>query len=127
MDSVLDSHLQQELTKLKAQGLDKSERIIASPQGAHIEVGGAAVLNLCANNYLGLSGHPALVQAATEGLRRYGYGLSSVRFICGTQTVHKELEGRLADLLGTADAVLYSYVLMPTAAYSRRYWGLRTQ
>ena len=108
MDSVLDSHLQQELTKLKAQGLDKSERIIASPQGAHIEVGGAAVLNLCANNYLGLSGHPALVQAATAGLRRYGYGLSSVRFICGTQTVHKELEGRLADLLGTADAVLYS-------------------
>ena len=108
MDSVYGSYLQQELTKLKAQGLDKSERIIASPQGAHITVGGDAVLNLCANNYLGLSGHPALAQAATEGLRRYGYGLSSVRFICGTQTVHKELEGRLADFLGTADAVLYS-------------------
>jgi glycine C-acetyltransferase len=108
MDPTFRPYLQQEWTKLKEQGLDKSERIITSPQGASIEVGGEHVLNLCANNYLGLSGHPALAQAAAEGLQRYGYGLSSVRFICGTQTVHKELEGRLAGFLGTDDAVLYS-------------------
>ena len=108
MDPTFRPYLQQEWTKLKEQGLDKSERIITSPQGASIEVGGERVLNLCANNYLGLSGHAALAQAAAAGLQRYGYGLSSVRFICGTQTVHKELEGRLAGFLGTDDAVLYS-------------------
>ncbi len=108
MDPTFRPYLQQEWTKLKEQGLDKSERIITSPQGASIEVGGEHVLNLCANNYLGLSGHAALAQAAAAGLQRYGYGLSSVRFICGTQTVHKELEGRLAGFLGTDDAVLYS-------------------
>ncbi|MCX6111248.1 MAG: glycine C-acetyltransferase [Proteobacteria bacterium] len=108
MDPTFRPYLQREWTKLKEQGLDKSERIITSPQGASIEVGGERVLNLCANNYLGLSGHPALAQAAAAGLQRYGYGLSSVRFICGTQTVHKELEGRLAGFLGTDDAVLYS-------------------
>ena len=108
MDPAFRAFLQQESTKLKEQGLDKSERVIASPQGANIEVGGVSVLNLCANNYLGLSGHPALASAAAEGLKRYGYGLSSVRFICGTQTVHKDLEARLASFLGTDDAVLYS-------------------
>ena len=108
MDPTFRPYLQQEWTTLKEQGLDKSERIITSPQGASIEVGGERVLNLCANNYLGLSGHAALAQAAAAGLQRYGYGLSSVRFICGTQTVHKELEGRLAGFLGTDDAVLYS-------------------
>ena len=90
-------------------GLFKTERVITSPQNSHIRLAdGTDVVNLCANNYLGLADHPALVQAAHEGLDRYGYGMASVRFICGTQTVHKQLEARLSAFLGTDDTILYS-------------------
>jgi glycine C-acetyltransferase len=91
------------------EGLFKHERVIASPQSAHIDlVDGTSVLNLCANNYLGLADHPVLVEAAHAGLDTYGYGMASVRFICGTQTVHKQLEAELSRFLGTEDTILYS-------------------
>ena len=103
------AHLQTELEALKEQGLYKAERVIASPQDAVIRTAeGAEVLNFCANNYLGLANHPRLVQAALESLPIHGYGMASVRFICGTQTVHKELECRLTGFLGTEDTILYS-------------------
>jgi len=101
--------LARELDGLREAGLYKSERVITTPQGAEIAVaGGPPVLNFCANNYLGLSSHPAVVAAAREGLERWGYGLSSVRFICGTQAVHRQLEERLSEFLGTEDTILYS-------------------
>lgn len=91
------------------EGLFKSERVLASPQSAHIVLAdGSRVLNMCANNYLGLADHPALEAAAAAALQQYGYGMASVRFICGTQTVHKELEARLSAFLGTEDTILYS-------------------
>jgi glycine C-acetyltransferase len=91
------------------EGLFKHERVIASPQSAHIELAdGTSVLNLCANNYLGLADHPALVEAARAALGTYGYGMASVRFICGTQTAHKQLEAALSSFLGTDDTILYS-------------------
>jgi glycine C-acetyltransferase len=109
MFGTMREHLARQLEEIRATGLSKDERLIASPQGAHIVLqDGRKVLNLCANNYLGLSGHPELIAAAQAALARWGYGLSSVRFICGTQTLHKELERRLADFLGTEDAILYS-------------------
>ena len=105
----MQAHLTQQLSEIRSAGLYKSERLIASPQGAHIELAdGRKVLNLCANNYLGLSGHPELVAAARAALERWGYGLSSVRFICGTQTLHKELERKVAEFLGVDDCILYS-------------------
>src|SRR5256885_15398201 len=85
--------------KLRDTGLYKEERVMTSPQAAWVETSGRRVINLCANNYLGLANHPELVETAREALRRYGFGLSSVRFICGTQTVHKELEARLSAFL----------------------------
>src|SRR5437764_8927282 len=107
-----DTHLLQvlrpQLDDLRAKGLFKRERRLQGPQGPAVQVGGREVLNFCANNYLGLANHPALVEAAQEGLRRYGYGLSSVRFICGTQDVHRELETALARFLGKDDAILYT-------------------
>jgi glycine C-acetyltransferase len=103
------AHLTQELQALRDAGLYKSERIISSPQGAVIKTSdGRDVLNLCANNYLGLSSHAQVIDAAHEALRTHGYGLSSVRFICGTQDIHKTLEQRLARFLGTEDAILYA-------------------
>ena len=103
------AHLRQELQALRESGLYKAERVIATPQGAHVRtVDGREVINLCANNYLGLSSHPAVVEAAHEALRTHGYGLSSVRFICGTQDIHKQLEQRIARFLGTEDAILYA-------------------
>ncbi|HBO83157.1 MAG TPA: glycine C-acetyltransferase, partial [Cupriavidus sp.] len=97
-----------ELDSIRAAGLYKRERVIATPQGARIRTAdGREVINLCANNYLGLSSHPKVIEAAHEALRTHGYGLSSVRFICGTQDLHKELEGRLARFLGTEDTILY--------------------
>ncbi|MBI4573787.1 MAG: glycine C-acetyltransferase [candidate division NC10 bacterium] len=109
MFDPMREHLARQLEEMRAAGLSKDERLIASPQGAHIVLqDGRKVLNLCANNYLGLAGHPELVAAAQAALARWGYGLSSVRFICGTQTLHKELERRVADFLGVDDAILYS-------------------
>jgi glycine C-acetyltransferase len=99
--------LSSELGKLKEQGLYKTERIMASPQGASVAVNGRKVLNFCANNYLGLANHPDLVQAAQAGLAQRGFGMSSVRFICGTQDIHKELEASLSAFLGMEDTQLY--------------------
>jgi glycine C-acetyltransferase len=97
------------LAEMRAHGLYKEERILSGPQGAVITIpGGRSVINLCANNYLGLSNHPDIVKAAQEGLVRRGYGLSSVRFICGTQDIHKELEQNLSQFLGTGETILYS-------------------
>ena len=103
------THVQAELQGLKDAGLFKGERIIATPQGAVVRTAdGRQVINLCANNYLGLSSHPTVIEAAHEALRTHGYGLSSVRFICGTQDLHKRLEARLARFLGTEDSILYA-------------------
>lgn len=101
-------HLQTQLAELKEQGLYKQERLIASPQDSHIKLAdGQEALNFCSNNYLGLANHPEIIQAAIDSYRKYGFGLSSVRFICGTQTIHKELEKRLSEFLGTEDTILY--------------------
>jgi glycine C-acetyltransferase len=107
-DSTLRQHLQAQFTDIRAKGLVKTERVIESPQGAEIVVNGRKVINFCANNYLGLANHPEVVRAAEEGLKQFGYGLSSVRFICGTQTPHKQLEAALARFLGKEDAILYT-------------------
>ncbi len=107
--SRFTEHLQGQLDEIRDAGLTKSERIITSPQDAHISVdGGREVLNLCANNYLGLSDHPDIVKAAQQGLQEWGFGLSSVRFICGTQGIHKQLEASLSAFLGMEDTILYS-------------------
>ncbi len=108
MSDALRQVLQPQLEDLRARGLYKHERQLQVPQGATIRVGGREVINFCANNYLGLANHPALIAAAEEGLRRYGYGLSSVRFICGTQDLHKDLERAIAGFLGKEDSILYS-------------------
>src|ERR1700710_1034972 len=97
-----------ELSEIETAGLMKKERIIASEQGAEIIVGGKTVLNFCANNYLGLSSHPKVMAAAKKYIDERGFGMSSVRFICGTQDIHKELEKKLADFLGTEDTILYA-------------------
>jgi glycine C-acetyltransferase len=102
------SHLTQQLQEIHDAGLEKPERVIGTPQGASVAVMEKEVLNLCANNYLGLADHPAVVAAAKDALDRWGYGMASVRFICGTQEVHKELEAALSDFLGTEDTILYS-------------------
>jgi glycine C-acetyltransferase len=107
-DQSLREHLRAQLDDLQAKGLYKRERQLEGPQGAAIQVGGQEVLNFCANNYLGLANHPAIVAAAHDGLRRYGYGMASVRFICGTQDIHKQLEAAIARFLGKDDAILYS-------------------
>jgi glycine C-acetyltransferase len=100
--------ISQTLEEIKSQGLFKTERIITTPQDAHIEVaGGKRVLNMCANNYLGLADHPELIKAAKQALDTHGFGMASVRFICGTQDIHKELEAALAKFLGTEDTILY--------------------
>lgn len=102
-------HLQQTLSEIVSAGLHKTERIITSPQRAHVQTAdGRTVLNLCANNYLGLADHPAIIAAAHAALDRWGYGLSSVRFICGTQEIHRLLEQKLSAFLGTEDTLLYS-------------------
>src|SRR5262245_66354346 len=100
-DPTLRDLLRSQLDDLKTKGLYKRERQLQGPQGSGIRVGGREVINFCANNYLGLANHPAIVEAAHEGLRRYGYGLASVRFICGTQGRHKQLEAAIARFRGT--------------------------
>ncbi|HLC67045.1 MAG TPA: glycine C-acetyltransferase, partial [Candidatus Nanoarchaeia archaeon] len=107
MDRDLKPIIAQVMQSIEEQGLYKEERVIDSPQGAKIITKGKSVLNFCANNYLGLSSHPKVVAAAEAALKKYGYGLSSVRFICGTQSIHKELEHAMSDFLGTEDTILY--------------------
>lgn len=108
MYGKMKDHLQKELADIREAGLYKEERIITSPQRAEIEVGDKKVLNFCANNYLGLSDNPRLVEAAKRAMDARGYGMSSVRFICGTQDIHKELESAIADYFGTEDTILYA-------------------
>jgi len=108
MNENLVKRISKEIEEIKTSGLYKAERIIASPQGAEITVNGKTVLNFCANNYLGLSSHPAVVDAARKSIDSHGYGMSSVRFICGTQDIHKELEKKLSQFLGTEDTILYA-------------------
>ncbi len=109
MYGKIQQHLQQEIATIQENGLFKKERIITSPQGAEITIStGETVLNFCANNYLGLSSHPEVVQAAKNALDTHGFGMSSVRFICGTQDIHKELEKKIAHFYGTEDTILYA-------------------
>jgi glycine C-acetyltransferase len=106
---TFQEHLQQQIDAIRAAGTYKNERVIITPQDAHIKVqGGRDVLNLCANNYLGLAEHPEVIGAAHRALDEWGYGLSSVRFICGTQQLHKQLETKISEFLGTDDTILYS-------------------
>ena len=109
MFETVKATYENQLREIREAGLYKSERILASAQSAHVDLRAEkGVLNLCANNYLGLADHPEVIQAAREALERWGYGLASVRFICGTQEIHKELEGRLSEFLGMEDTILYS-------------------
>src|SRR5437667_33499 len=103
-----EKQISETLQEIKSQGLFKTERVITSPQNAHIAItGGKRVLNMCANNYLGLADHPALIAAAKEALDTHGFGMASVRFICGTQDIHKQLEAALTKFLGTEETILY--------------------
>jgi len=108
MYGKIQQHLQNELQTIQDNGIFKKERIITSPQGAEITVNGKTVLNFCANNYLGLSSHPEVIQAAKDTLDSHGFGMSSVRFICGTQDIHKTLEEKIANFYGTEDTILYA-------------------
>jgi glycine C-acetyltransferase len=109
MFDTFQKHLQTQLAEIRAAGTYKNERIIITPQGTSIRVSdGKPVLNLCANNYLGLAQHPVVAAAAKEAIDKWGYGMASVRFICGTQSVHKQLEAKLSEFLGTEDTILYS-------------------
>jgi len=109
MYGTLRDELVETLAGLREQGTYKSELVMTTPQGAHVQVEGRGeMLNLCANNYLGLANHPAVVEAAHAALDRWGFGMASVRFICGTQALHRTLEERLAQFLGTDDAILFS-------------------
>src|ERR1035437_6275363 len=108
MQTSFQQHVHQQLDGIRAAGTYKHERVIMTPRGPTVRVGdGKPVLNLCANNYLGLSQHPAVAAAARESLDKWGYGCASVRFICGTQGVHKQLENKLSEFLGTDDTILY--------------------
>jgi glycine C-acetyltransferase len=108
MNQAFVQRLGRETEEIKSSGLYKSERVISSPQGAEIVVMGKTVLNFCANNYLGLSSHPKVIEAAHQAIDSHGYGMSSVRFICGTQDIHKQLEEKLSQFLGTEDTILYA-------------------
>ena len=108
MYGKIQNQLENQLNEIREAGLYKNERVIESPQDARIEVADSTVLNMCANNYLGLSDHPKIVEAAHKALDDWGYGLSSVRFICGTQEIHKRLEAKISEFLGTEDTILYA-------------------
>ena len=121
MYGTLRDELVETLAEIREAGTYKSELTMTTPQGAHVNVEESGeLLNLCANNYLGLANHPAIVEAARDALDRWGYGMASVRFICGTQALHRELEQRLSEFLGTDDTILLARASMPTAVSSRR-------
>jgi glycine C-acetyltransferase len=107
-DPAVPAFFRAKLDEIEQAGLYKRERLLESPQGSAIRVAGQPVINFCANNYLGLANHPAIIDAASQGLRRFGYGMASVRFICGTQVVHKDLERAIARFFGKADSILYT-------------------
>ena len=128
MYGSLKERLSTELQRIEAEGLTKRERVITSQQAGRIDAAlGGQVLNLCANNYLGLANHPALIAAAKAALERYGYGMASVRFICGTQEEHKALEARISAFLGTEDTILYCPASTPIPGSSRRCSARRTR
>ena len=128
MYGTLQQELVEELDELREARLYKGELVLESPQSAHVEVEGmGGLLNLCANNYLGLADHPAVVEAARDALERWGFGMASVRFICGTQTLHKELEERLSAFLGTEDTILFSSCFDANGGLSRRCSALTTR
>ena len=108
MYGKIKEYLQTELQTIEDNGVFKKERIITSPQGAEITVNGETVLNFCSNNYLGLSSHPEVIQAAKDTMDTHGFGMSSVRFICGTQDIHKTLEKKISDFFGTEETILYA-------------------
>src|SRR5678815_1523693 len=108
MNENFVNRIGKEIEEIRVSGLYKTERTITSPQGAEITVNGKTVLNFCANNYLGLSSHPKVIEAAHKAVDSHGYGMSSVRFICGTQDIHKELEKKLSEFFGTDDTILYA-------------------
>jgi glycine C-acetyltransferase len=118
-------HLQKELKTIDESGLFKRERIITTQQGAVVKVNGKEVIIFCANNYLGLSSHPKVVAAAHKTLDTHGYGMSSVRFICGTQDIHKTLEEKLSKFVGQEDTILYAACLMQMEAYLNPSWRRR--
>ena len=107
MPKSFECHLQHQIDEITAQGLYKKERVITSQQQADVSVGGQEVINFCANNYLGLANHPDLIAAAKAGLDSHGFGVASVRFICGTQDIHKTLEDEISAFLGMEDTILY--------------------
>ena len=117
MNNSFSSRIAAEVEEIRTAGLFKQERIISSEQGAEIVVNGKTVLNFCSNNYLGLSSHPKVIEAAKKEIDERGYGLSSVRFICGTQDIHKELEGKISSFLGTEDSIYMPPLLMQTAGF----------
>ena len=119
MYGEFQKHLQAQLQEIKDAGLYKSERIIESPQAAAINVAGKEVINFCANNYLGLSNHPRLIQAAKDMMDKRGYGMSSVRFICGTMDGHKTLEKAISDYFRTEDTILYAACFDANGGLSR--------
>jgi len=119
MYAQVEQRIRAELDEIQAAGLWKDERRIEGPQGARVGVAGREVLNFRANNYLGLANDPRLVSAAQAGLGRWGFGLASVRFICGTQTIHKDLEAAIARFLGTEDAILYTSCFDPNGRIAR--------
>jgi glycine C-acetyltransferase len=108
MDSRFYDRLSAELIEMERAGLKKPERVLSSPQGGAVDIGGRRVLNLCANNYLGLANDPRVIEGAINATREWGAGLASVRFICGTQDIHKDLERSIADYLGYDDAILFA-------------------
>src|SRR3954447_26573441 len=124
--SVRDE-LRETLAEIRGAGLYKRERELASPQSAHVRSGGAEVLNFCANNYLGFADHPQVVAAARAALDDWGFGMASVRFICGTQTQHTTLEQRLSQFLATDATILFPPASTPTAACSRCCWTTATR
>src|SRR5260221_7241532 len=107
-DNILRAHLRTQFDDIRVKGLAKKERLLLGPQGPTIQVGGREVINFCANNYLGLANHPDIVAAAHAALDKFGYGMASVRFICGTQDIHKSFEASIARFFGKDDAILYS-------------------
>ena len=125
MYGKIQQHLQKELDTIEQNGIFKKERVITSPQGAEIRVNGETVLNFCANNYLGLSSHPEVIQAAKDALDSHGFGMSSVRFICGTQDIHKTLEQKSLISTERKTPFYMLLLLMRMVAFSSRYWAKR--
>jgi glycine C-acetyltransferase len=126
MYDTLKPKLEKELKEIVDAGLFKKERVITSPQSAEITIaGGQKVLNFCANNYLGLSSHPKVIEAAKNAIDTHGFGLSSVRFICGTQDIHKELEAKISKFLGMEDTILYAAAFDANGGFLNRFLDLR--